>query len=320
MQRRRLRILGAVVLAILLAAISVILAVAFFGPVPPRHLWTLAVHGRWIPGVDCGNLPAGCARQVAGGSFLMGAQSADPAAPGYDPHAEPNEGPPRIVEVSSFWMDTEEVRVWMFSICVERGGCDPDAVESSGGTFNFQHPDASRLFHPMNGVGWQAAQGYCAWAGGRLPTEAEWEYAARGREGRTYSWGEESPTCNHAAFSQPDCVVTTTSHSPRVKDATPEVIEELGGNLREWTGDLYAMRAGGEPFEFVTGLHRVVRGGAWTDSHPEDLRATVRSSRPPAARLEDVGFRCVYEDALSIGTREDLDSWRGPAEVDDYLH
>jgi Uncharacterized conserved protein len=134
----------------------------------------------------------GCFKPVAGGTFLMGAQSEDPMAPGYDPAARPEEGPPHAVTVSPFWLQIGEVSAGEYRLCLHDGGCRSEAVLQEGGFATVG--DDQRLELPAVGVTWQGAVDYCTWLGGRLPTEAEWELAARGTEGRRFPWGDE-PRC-----------------------------------------------------------------------------------------------------------------------------
>jgi formylglycine-generating enzyme required for sulfatase activity len=127
--------------------------------------------------------------EISGGTFAMGSES---------PEANDSEKPVHSVTVKSFRLDRTEVTVQAYAECVRAGACrEPDAYRNQPGNYhafcNWKHPE-KRLLHPINCVNFQQASAFCSWAHKRLPTEEEWEYAARGgSEGRTYPWGNEKP-------------------------------------------------------------------------------------------------------------------------------
>ncbi len=138
---------------------------------------------------------------VPGGAFLRGSEP--------DLDTKDDETPRTRVEVSAFWIDTTEVTVEAYGACVKAGACkapDTSSERCSDGELgqlsawnNWIHR-AERGAHPINCVDWSQAAAFCAWAGKRLPTEAEWEKAARGADGRTYPWGEEPASCVYASM------------------------------------------------------------------------------------------------------------------------
>jgi serine/threonine-protein kinase len=148
--------------------------------------------------------------------------------------------------------------------------------------------------HPINCVDYAGAEAYCRWVGKRLPTEAEWELAARGPEGRPHPWGSDAPTCGRACIDRngacrdPDVSVATCAAGAHPADRTPEGIFDLGGNVAEWTADAAGDRA-----------LRVVRGASFIDGE-EALRATTRAPVPAALAHVGIGFRCALDaiDAL----------------------
>ena len=151
--------------------------------------------------------------------------------------------------------------------------------------------------HPVNEVTWNGARAYCAWRGARLPTEAEWEAVARGREGRPYPWGHEPPTAERAVFARRSNETEPVGSRPA--GATPEGVHDLAGNVAEWTSTLYRpypyRRDDGREDLLVRG-ERVTRGGDHVfDSTPEKLRATFRGgfSRATDVGHRHVGFRCA---------------------------
>jgi iron(II)-dependent oxidoreductase len=151
--------------------------------------------------------------------------------------------------------------------------------------------------HPVNEVTWNGARAYCAWRGARLPTEAEWEAAARGREGRLYPWGDEPPTPERAVFGRRSN--ETAPVGTRPAGATPDGIHDLAGNVAEWTSTLYRpypyRRDDGREDLEARG-ERVTRGGDHVfDSTPPKLRAAYRGgfSRATDVGHRHIGFRCA---------------------------
>jgi formylglycine-generating enzyme required for sulfatase activity len=151
--------------------------------------------------------------------------------------------------------------------------------------------------HPVNEVTWNGAREYCAWRGARLPTEAEWEAAARGVEGRLYPWGTDAPNAAHAVFGQRSN--QTAAVGKRPAGATPQGVHDLAGNVAEWTSTLYRpypYRADDGREDPAASGERVTRGGDHVfDSTPEKLRASFRGgfSRAPAVGHRHIGFRCA---------------------------
>lgn len=158
-------------------------------------------------------------------------------------------------------------------------------------------PEPGYADHPVTEATWYGARAFCAWRGARLPSEAEWEAAARGREGRTYPWGESPPSAERAWFGHPSG--ETAAVGTRPAGATPEGVHDLAGSLAEWTSSLY------EPYPYdpedgredpEAAGERVTRGGDYVfDVEPEKLRTFFRSgfSRAPQSGHRHIGFRCA---------------------------
>jgi len=211
-----------------------------------------------------------------------------------------------IVRVSTFLLDATEVTVSAYAACVRAGRCAPAAttVQMEGlpaaeaarwsAACNGDRPD--RAEHPVNCVDWSQAQAYCAFAGKRLPSEAEWEWAARGGgAGIAYPWGNDPPgdrVCwggpgNETAGPRSGtCPVAT---HPR--GATPSGVQDLAGNVWEWTSSEDVVAAdsrgrGGTPV-------KIARGGGWSSTTPAQLTAAIRAKDLPTMRAADLGFRCA---------------------------
>jgi formylglycine-generating enzyme required for sulfatase activity len=234
--------------------------------------------------------------RVEGGKFRMGAQKPD------DPEAFEAESPVHQVEVSPFFIGRYPVTVFEYDPFVASGGYKEERFWEAGGYGTFAAPGhwQQQLRYPNRPVvevTWYEAAAYCAWAKGRLPTEAEWERAARGgREGTRYPWGNEKPDEFRANYfgggaNQP----TPVGMYP--EGATPQGIHDLAGNVLEWTADWwgrYSEAAARNPRGPEKGSGKVIRGGSW-DSIARGLRVSSRDWSVADARVDDMGFRCVRE-------------------------
>ena len=230
---------------------------------------------------------------VEAGPFRMGCNME------LDANCSATEFPYHEVELDRFAIDVQEVTVAAYRACVEAGACsEPDPC-------NWARPDADD--HPINCVDWEQAQAYCAWVGKRLPTEAEWEKAARGTDERTYPWGEDEPDCTRAVIVSDEgegCGGGGTHPvGSRPAGASPYGALDMIGNVEEWVSDwfdsaAYAESSGVNPQGPEQGSHRIVRGGTWRSSDPRTTRAAWRWGNVPAVRYEAGGFRC----AKSLGS------------------
>lgn len=178
--------------------------------------------------------------------------------------------PARIIELDTYAIDRHEVTQAAYAECVAAGRC----AEPPGSFDAVQY-----CRHPVVAVTWDDARMFCEWQGKRLPTEAEWEKAARGPSGLPYPWGEAAPSCDRATFA--DCGGAVSEVASKPAGASPYGVLDMAGNVREWTAD--------------RGPHtgtRVIRGGMATDSAVR-LRATARAFGNEGVLDARLGLRCV---------------------------
>jgi len=196
--------------------------------------------------------------------------------------------PKHVVYLDPFWIDRTEVTNRMYAICVDDGICSyPD--------LSAHYENASKADHPVVPVNWFQATDYCAWAGRRLPTEAEWEKAARGIDGRTYPWGDEKPDCDIANYL--DCVGETLPVASLSLGASPYGVFDMAGNVWEWVedwydSDYYAYSPYENPGGPSYGEEKVARGGAWS-TYIFMVRSVFRHFVPPDNLNSSTGIRCA---------------------------
>jgi formylglycine-generating enzyme required for sulfatase activity len=253
---------------------------------------------------------------VPAGEFLMGSTVADAKAAG-------DEKPQHTVYLDAYWLDRTEVtnaRYVQFmnalggqpGTCGERGCietkledqhshvlCQDERYEVAGSYVLCQggRYEVERGFedHPATEVTWYGAQAYCRWAGARLPTEAEWEKAARGVDGRPYPWGDDAPNCDRAQYG--GCGGATLPVGTRPAGASPYGALDMAGNVWEWVADwydpaYYRSSPAQNPHGPASGEHKVFRGGSW-GYLPKFIRTTDRASNSPTYAGFNLGFRCA---------------------------
>ena len=217
---------------------------------------------------------------IPGGPFLMGADR-------------------RTVHVDPFYIDRVPVTNEQFAAFVRATGYEPEDENRGRFLLHVRDPATARRLakHPVVFVSWVDARAYATWAGKRLPTEAEWEKAARGTDGRKYPWGREEPTKTRAHFGQRGGVTAPAGSFP--KGASPFGVLDLAGNVLEWCEDMddpdfYARGPDHNPrhVEGREGAARVMRGGSFLHG-ARALRTSARTSFEPSYRFASGGFRCA---------------------------
>ncbi len=223
-------------------------------------------------------------------------------APG--PYGQPwkeNELPAHDVTLPEYLLDRDEVTVAVYAEFLRAAGGSVHwhprmPIRAEGGRFE---PDPDATHRPIAFVSWYDAATYCAWSSGRLPTEAEWERAARGPDGATFPWGEAWPSCRQAVFSTgaSSCEEAPAVVGSRPEGDSAEGFRDLAGNVAEWVSDVYgryASDAQQSPRGPAAGRYRVVRGGGFHEP-AASLRGSARWPAEPAGRSVEVGFRCAYD-------------------------
>ena len=206
------------------------------------------------------------------------------------------EQPVHGVRLSAFCVDETEVTVAAYRACVSAGTC---AFPTSGTACNY--PVTGRDDHPINCVNWNQAQTYCIWRGGSLPSEAQWEYVARGPSARLYPWGSEAPTSTLlcATPEGPPGTSTCPVATHRVGDS-PFGAADMAGNVWEWVLEDYAAYTGSstsfvtDPVGTMSSANRSIRGGAFNATGGDIFRGAYRSFTDVTNHRENMGFRCVH--------------------------
>jgi len=199
-----------------------------------------------------------------------------------------NEKPAHWVYLDAYWIDQTEVTNAMYQKCVDSGSCT--APYSIARYSNSQYAD-----HPVVYVDSHQAKVYCQWAGKQLPTEAQWEKAARGTDRHTYPWGNVAPSCSLANYS--DCIVDTTRVGSYEAGKSPYYVYDMAGNAWEWVEDWYGGYSSGaitNPQGPASGEYQVIRGGSWL-LDMDYIRSSGRSWVGPTSATEEIGFRCAMD-------------------------
>ncbi|TAK20036.1 MAG: hypothetical protein EPO40_32580 [Myxococcaceae bacterium] len=229
--------------------------------------------------VDGGTCPTGMVL-IPGGTFTMGDSDTTTT----------NAQPPHAVTLSAYCMDFTEVTVAAYASCVAPGCTAPD----TGAGCNWGV--SGRGTHPVNCVNWNQARAYCQWRTGDLPTEAQWEYAARGSDGRKFPWGNDAPV-SQLCWSGAGVRASTCPAQSFPSGNSPFGLFDMSGNTWEWTKDWFGSYQSGaatDPTGPTAGTFRVNRGGGWADSPSSEVRSALRYPGAPANHFNNNGFRCAH--------------------------
>lgn len=251
--------------------------------------------------------------RIPAGEFLRGREKGDA-----------DEGPARRLTLDVFLIDVTEVTNDRFARFVAATGHRTDAEKEGWGWVwtekwektrgaDWRHPRGPRSsieklgVHPVVQVSWNDAAAYCRWAGKRLPTEAEWEGAARGADGRRWPWGDTFDRARANIAGAEDGFPETAPVGSFPAGVSPYGVHDLSGNVWEWIADWYAAdyyqkAPASSPRGPTTGKLRVVRGGSW-GGPPEWSTTTNRYSRVPDYRNNKIGFRCAQDEGPSAPRR-----------------
>jgi serine/threonine-protein kinase len=319
---RSLRSALPVIVGVLLFVLGVALVWRLGHPLPTRGMNAPTPSNGATSSLHC---PAGMA-SIPAGEFMMG------TAP--ESEGDADERPLHRVRLSAYCMDLTEVTVAQYAPCVRAGRCRPDTTQMStvevqamaiiNQYCHWAKPDHEN--YPINCVDWSQADVFCRWAGKRLPTEAEWEYSARGSDGRIYPWGNTPPnehllnsyglearqywaargrdfTRSGVMYERDDGWVVIAPVGRFPSGRSPFGLDDMAGNVWEWTADAYGLYDVSwsnsvlqDPIR-QRGTLRVVRGGSAGEHEPRIVRSTQRIPYEVGNRFVNVGFRCAWSVA-----------------------
>jgi eukaryotic-like serine/threonine-protein kinase len=220
--------------------------------------------------------------EIPAGEFMMGKEEI----------IGPDDSPRHSVYLDAYWIDQTDVTNAMFAKCVQAGKCT-FGIQHAATDIHYGNPDYAD--HPVVYITWYQAVEYCQWAGRRLPTEAEWEKAARGTDGRPFPWGKKPVDSTLANYN--GNINDTTPVGSYPLGASPYGLLDMAGNVRQWVADwfdalFYRNSPLQNPLGPGLGEKRVLRGGSFKDP-ANGVRVTTRFAHVPGSAGVNRGFRCA---------------------------
>jgi formylglycine-generating enzyme required for sulfatase activity len=225
---------------------------------------------------------------VPAGEFLMGSTDADTLATS-------DEKPQHTITLDAYWIDQTEVTNAQYAKCVADNGACKEPIDNSSSSHSSYYGNSEFDNYPVIYVDWNMASSYCSWAGRELPTEAQWEKAARGIDGNIYPWGNDTPNDNLLNFNTNIGFATDVRKYPAGKSVYGAY--DMAGSVLQWVNDWYGETyyknsPPSNPLGPDTGKYRMLRGGYW--SNPASLvRSAFRVWLDPTYSVNYIGFRCA---------------------------
>jgi len=241
---------------------------------------------------------------IPAGNFTMGSDN-----------GQPDEAPMHQVYLDDYWIDTTEITNEMYGLCVEAGNCKPP-LQTGSYTRTIYYGETKFANYPVIYVDWDMANAYCEWSGARLPTEAEWEKAARGEDMRIFPWGNAWDVQLHRRLNFADKHTPETTSDVNLNDGyrdtapvgsysqgkSPYGVYDMAGNVWEWVADWYDPlyyqsspsndpQGPNGPTRAISG--HVLRGGSWVAADESIFHTSNRNGLEPTGFSESIGFRCA---------------------------
>ena len=237
---------------------------------------------------------------IPAGEFEMGSSKAE------DPQTSEEESPQHAVYLRDYWIDKTEVSNAQYAMCVADAEACTKPADHSSQTRDSYYDHSGYADYPVIFVSWGQAAAYCTWAGRRLPTEAEWEKAARGEDRRIYPWGSsfDGTLVNYCDVNCQngwkdnrfdDGYIETAPVGKYPDGASSYGVLDMAGNVYEWVADWFAPYSPDRqlnPQGPDLGADRIIRGGSWGDD-PDHIRSSLRSRVNGDQTLNFIGFRCA---------------------------